>query len=168
MVTRLFGIGQVLRGEPEVQRVLGHQFQSEIRSDGRRASLQSDRIQFADERDVPHGILEVFRTEVEVIDAQRLLENRWVRAFRNGHHHRVGVSHVMAAHDVGTVGQSARVLVVGGAQEKCGRIDCSARHDNHIRRIVLKPSVAFHQLHSSPRGRMNLFPAASPENSSGA
>ena len=160
-------IGKIFRGEPEVERVFGHQVQSEVRSDGRRSGLESDGVEFADERNVPHGILEVIRAEVEIVDAQRLLKNRRVGAFRNRHHDRVGVSHVVAAHDVGTVGQTARVFVIGGSQEKRSRVDRSTGDDNHIRGIGLQACRCVLRLRSSPRGPTNLFPGASPASLSG-
>ena len=80
-------IRKVFRCEPKVERVLGHQLQSEIRGDRWRARFQCDCVQLPDERDVPHRVLEVFRAEVKVIHSQGLLKNCRIRTLGNGHHH---------------------------------------------------------------------------------
>ena len=42
-------VGQILRGEPEIKRVLRHQLEGEVGSDCRCTCTQRDRVQLADE-----------------------------------------------------------------------------------------------------------------------
>ena len=74
-----------------------HQFQGEAGSDGGRTGAQGDRVQFADERNMSHGIFEVPRTKIKVVHGKRLLEDGWIRTLRHRHQYGIGVAHVMAA-----------------------------------------------------------------------
>ena len=69
--------------------------------------------------------------------------------------------HVVAAHDVGAVGQTARMLVVGRAQQQRSGIDRAAGDDYDIRGIVFRAPLRSTTtlLTSRPDGR---FPGASP------
>src|SRR5215472_5945453 len=118
-------IRQVFRGEPKVKRVLSHDFEREAGSDGRRARLERFPIQLADKRNVAHGVVPLFRTEVEVVDRERLLKDRRIRALVNSHEDRINVPHVVPSDHVRTVCQAVWVFVVGGAQQQRGGINGS-------------------------------------------
>ena len=55
------------------------------------------------------------------------------------------MAHVMAAYDVGAVGQTARVPVVGRAQQQRGRVDGAARNHDHIRGVGFLAAVRARQ-----------------------
>src|SRR6516162_9182353 len=44
------------------------------------------------------------------------------------------MTHVVSADHIRAVGETARMLLVCGAQKKCRRVDCSARNHNHVSR----------------------------------
>src|SRR5262245_46263456 len=69
-------IGQILGGEPEVERVSGHELECPARRDRRRAGPERVPVELADERDVTHRELPLLRPEVEVVQRERLLEDR--------------------------------------------------------------------------------------------
>src|SRR6185503_11083437 len=73
-------IGQVFRREPEVERVFRHQVERESGRERWRSRRQGHGVELAHERDVAHGKFEIVRAEVEVVDRERLLENRRVGA----------------------------------------------------------------------------------------
>ena len=50
-------VGQVLRGEPEVQRVLRHDLERKARRNGRCARSQRVPIQLSDKGDVAHWVV---------------------------------------------------------------------------------------------------------------
>ena len=104
-VTRLSGCGQVLGGQPEVDRVLGHVVEREPRREPRRAGAQDVAVGLAEHLDVPEREVGVVGAPVVVVDAERLLELRRVRRLRDRDHARVDVGHVVAADDVGGVRQ---------------------------------------------------------------
>src|SRR5262249_41121984 len=72
----VLGVRQILRCEPEVERMVPHDFKREPRSNRRRAAAQRVAVQLAHERYVAHRIWEVRKTEVEVVYRQRLLKDR--------------------------------------------------------------------------------------------
>ena len=53
------------------------------------------------------GIVPVVGAVIEVVHRKRLLEDHRVGALRNGHEDGIDVAHVVAADDVGAVGQAA-------------------------------------------------------------
>ena len=88
-------------------------------------------VQLADERDVPHRVLELVVAEVEVVHAERLLKHGRVRRLRDGQQHRIHVPHVVTADDARRVGQAVGVTIVGRSQQQRRRIDGAARrHDD--------------------------------------
>ena len=97
-------VRQIFRSQPEIERVLGHQFQGEIRRDGRGTGPQGNCVELAHERYVAHRVRKVVRTEVEVIHAKCLLKDGRIRALGNRHHHRVRVAHVVTTDRVRAVG----------------------------------------------------------------
>ena len=159
-VTRLFGIRQIFRREPEIERMVGHQVEREARRDRRRAGLQRLAIQLADEGDVAHRILPVIRAEVEIIHRKRLLEHRWIRAFRNRHQHRIDMPHVVTADDVGAIGEAARVLVIRRAQQQRRGIDGAAGRLPRYPPSILRERRCAGRSPCSLRGRTRPFPAA--------
>ena len=122
----VLGVRQVLGGQPEVERVLRHQLERESRRDRRRARRERDAVELADEGDVAHRVVPLLRREVEVVDAERLLEDGRVRALRDREQDRVDVAHVVPADDVRAVGEAARVPVVRRAQQQRRRVDRAA------------------------------------------
>ena len=47
-------IGQIFRGEPEIERMFAHQIERPFRRDFRRAGLERVAVEFSDKRDVAH------------------------------------------------------------------------------------------------------------------
>ena len=135
-VMRFSGRGHVLGGEPEVDRVLRHVVERQTGSEPGRARTQDVAVRLAEHLDVTERQLGVRRAPVVVVHAQRLLELGRVRALRDRDHARVDVGHVVAAHDVGRVGEAVRVLVVGGAQEQRRRVGGAAGHHDDVRRCT--------------------------------
>ncbi|MFJ9683314.1 hypothetical protein ACIRP2_35500 [Streptomyces sp. NPDC101194] len=76
----------------------------------------------AEHLDAAERVIEVVRAEVPVIDGEGLLEAGVVGLVGDGHQRQVVVAHVVAADDVGAVGQAVRVTVVGGAQQQGGGV----------------------------------------------
>src|SRR5213594_2054487 len=64
------------------------------------------------------------------------------------------MAHVVAPHDVRAVGQAARVLVVGRAQQERRGVDGAGRHDDDVGRIRLCGTLTLddHPLHVTARG----------------
>ena len=88
-------------------------------------ALHRLRVRLADHLDVADRPLVVVGAEVEVVDAERLLEDRVVRLLRQRDDRLAVVEHVVAADLVGAVGEAVRVLVVRRAQQDLAR--CSTR-----------------------------------------
>ena len=104
---------QILRSEPEVERVPGHQVERPPRRQGWRTSLQLFRIELANEGNMTHRVVPVFVAEIKIVHRQGLLKYRRIGTFREGHEHRVDVSHIMPSDRARTVGQAVGVPVVG-------------------------------------------------------
>ena len=138
----IFRVRQIFGGEPEIQRVFRHQIQRPARRNSRRTGFQRVSIKFAHERNVAHRIFPVLRSEIEIIYCQSLLKDGWVWALRQRHQNRIDVAHVVTADDVRTVSQTIRVTVVRRAQQQCCGVDRAARHDDEIRGIFFRRSVA--------------------------
>jgi hypothetical protein len=128
-------IRQILRRQPEVHRVLGHQVERPPGRDRGCPAPQGVGVELADERDVPHRVLPLRRPEVEVVQAKRLLEDGRVRAAGDGHQDRVHVAHVVPPDHVGAVGEPARMPVAGRPQQQRRRVDRACRHHHHVRRV---------------------------------
>ena len=128
--------GQILGGQPEVDGVA-----RDVTEQPGGRELRFDRLlapvhllgRLADHLDVAHRVLEVVGAEVEVVDAEGLLEHRRVRLVRDGEHRLAVVEHVVAPDLVGAVGETVGVPVVGRRQEQLGGVGGPARHDHHIR-----------------------------------
>ncbi|MCG3163383.1 MAG: hypothetical protein JMDDDDMK_04780 [Acidobacteria bacterium] len=136
-------IGQVFGSQPEIERMPGHQIQREAGGDGRRARRERHAVELADERDVAHREFPILRSEIEIVQAERLLKRRRVRAFRNGKQHRIDVAHVMPPDRVAGIGQPARMFVARRTQQQRRRIDRAARNRDDARRVSFLHSVSF-------------------------
>src|SRR3989475_340849 len=147
-------VREILGGEPEVQRVLGHELERPARRDRRRAGLERVPVELPDKGDVAHRELPLLRAEVEIVQRECLLEDRRVGTLGEGHEHRVDMAHVVAPHDVRAVGQALRVLVIGRAQQERRRVDGAGRHDDDVGRIRLGGALTLddHPLHVTARG----------------
>ena len=99
-------IRQILRGQPKVQRVLGHHVEREPRSNRGSARLERYAVELAHERDVSHRMGPILRPEVEIVHRESLLKDRRVRALGERHENRVDVPHVVSPNNIGTVRQS--------------------------------------------------------------
>jgi hypothetical protein len=75
--------------------------------------------------------------EVEVVQPERLLEDRRVLLAREGEDRLARVEHVVAADLVGAVGEPVRVLVVRREQEQLRGVGCAAGRDDHVAGIAL-------------------------------
>ena len=104
-------VGQVFGREPEVDRVAGDVVERETGDEHRCARLQDFAVGLAEHLDVPEREAEVVGAPVVVVDAEGLLEPRRVRLFGDGDHSRVDVCHVVAADDVGGVGEAVRMAL---------------------------------------------------------
>src|SRR5512143_2076451 len=105
----------------------GHGLEDEPRGNGRRTCLESVFVQLADKRNMTHRMWPLLRPEIEVVEGQRLLKDRWVRTFGNRHQHGVDMSHVVPPDDVRTIGQTPGMLVICRPQKQCRRVDRSGR-----------------------------------------
>ena len=138
------GIRQVLGGEPEVERVLRHLVERPAGHELRRPGVQSVLVKLADERDVTHRVAPLLRAEVVIVDREGLLEHRGVRLSGKRHHHGVGVTHVVAPHLAGAVGEPVRMAFAGRAQQQGRRVDGAARAHHDVGGIALPGASAFH------------------------
>jgi hypothetical protein len=81
---------------------------------------------------------------VAVADRQGLLEHRIVRLAQHRHQDRLVVAHVVSADLIQSVGESARMFVVGLAQkQQRGRRRAAGKHYD-VYRIVFLRAVAGH------------------------
>ena len=120
------GEGEVLAGQPEVDRVLG-----DLAVRGRRSPPEPARcrpldlpvIGLAEHLDVAHRVRPVLAGTVEVVQGQRLLEDRRVRLAGERDEGQVVVPHVVPADQVGGVRQAMRMLVVCRLQQQGSRQD---------------------------------------------
>ena len=135
---------QSLRGEPEAQRALRHQVECPTWRDGRCASRKRYAVKFCDEGEVAHRVVPIFRTKVEVVNRQCLLIERRIWALGESQHDGVHVTHVVAAHDVGTVCEATRMLVTRRAQKQCSRIDGATRNNDKTRGKTFLRAVPAH------------------------
>ena len=118
--------------------MLRHDVERHAGHDGWRAGGQRNGVQLADERNMPHRVLEFIVAEVEVVDAKRLLKHGRVGRLRNGEQHGIHMAHVVSAYDARPIGQPLRVTIVRRSQQQGGRIDGSARrHDDIAREDLL-------------------------------
>ena len=90
-------IGQIFRCHPEIQRVLRHKLQRESRSNLRSSGGEDLGVGFTHKRDVAHGEIPIFRCKIKIIQAEGLLENRWVLTSGQGKHYRIDVAHVVSS-----------------------------------------------------------------------
>ena len=88
----------------------------------------------ADHLDVPQRVLERVRAEVEVVEPERLLEDRRVRLLGQREHGLAVVEHVVAPDLVGPVGEPVRVRGTAGGQQQRGRVRGAARDDDDVGR----------------------------------
>jgi hypothetical protein len=120
------GPGEVLAGQPEVDRVPGDLAVGCGRSPpepaGRR-TLDLPVVGLAEHLDVPHRVLPVLAGAVKVVEGQRLLEDRRVRLAGEGDEGQVVVPHVVPADQVGGIRQATRMLVGRRPQQQGGRQD---------------------------------------------
>ena len=151
---------QVLGGQPEVHGVLGDVAQRPGRRElGLERFLAAEhlRLRLADHLDVAHRVVEVRAAEVEVIDAEGLLEDGRVRVLGQGEHGLAVVVHEVAADLIGAVGQPVRVLVASGGQQQLGGVDRAAGDDHDVAVIALGLAVVLgHHLGDRGAGRVGL------------
>src|SRR5438445_12133737 len=76
----IVGIGQVFRGDPKAEGVLGHEVQSPTGSDGWSSGGERGSVELRDEGDVAHGVVPLFGAKVKVVHRERFLVNWWIRA----------------------------------------------------------------------------------------
>ena len=135
---------QVLGREPEVDRVLGDPLERELRREPRLHRLLAavhGRLRLADHLDVPERVVVAVAGEVEVVQPERLLEDRRVLVLREREHGRAVVEHVVAADLVGAVREPLRVLLGGGDQQQLGGVGRAAGEHHDVRGIALELAV---------------------------
>ena len=136
---------QVLGREPEVDRVARHVVQGPR---GRELGLERllaavhRRRRLADHLDVAQRVLEVVAAEVEVVEAERLLEDGRVLLLGQGEHGLAVVEGVVATELIGPVGEAVRVLLGGRGEQQLGRVGRSARDDDDVRAVGLAGALA--------------------------
>ena len=145
-------VGQIFRGEPEVEGMPAHEVERPAGSDGRGTSLEGLSVELAHEGDVAQRVLPVVGAEVEVVEGQRLLEDGGIRTLRERHEHGVDVARVVPSHHVRAIGKTPRVSVTGRSQEEGGGVDGSARDHDHPGRVrLLRPiPLDMHRRHLAP------------------
>ena len=90
---------------------------------------------------LPSGILEVVAAEVEVVEPERLLEDRRVLLLRQRQHGLAVVEHVVAPDLVGAVGEAVRVLRRSPTRAAAWRVFAAPHDDDHdVRRDTLASS----------------------------
>ena len=140
----VLGSRQVLGGQPEVDCVRGDLVERELRRElglERFLAAEHRRRRLADHLDVAHRELEVLRAEVEVVDAQRLLELRRVRLLGDRQHRGAVVVHVVPAHLVRAVREPVGVAVVGRCEQELGRVGGAGRNHHDVGAIGLRGAV---------------------------
>lgn len=55
------------------------------------------------------------------------------------------MAHVMTTHDIGTVGQTTRMFIIGRAQQQGSGVDGTTGNNNQIGGILVKISVTLHE-----------------------
>ena len=103
---------------------------------------------------LPSGYSKSSLAEVEVVEAERLLEDRRVLLLGQGEHGLAVVEGVVAPDLVGAVGQAVRVLVGGRGEQQLGRVGRAAGDDDDVGREGLARALAVdHDLgHAVPAG----------------
>lgn len=76
------GVGQILRREPEVERVPRHHVEGPARRERRGAAFEGLAIELADERNMPQRIIPAGGAKVKIVHGERFLENGRIGAFR--------------------------------------------------------------------------------------
>ena len=138
------GARKILGREPEVDRVERHLLERPRGRELRLARLlaaEHRRLRLADHLDVAEREVEVVGAEVEVVQAERLLEDRRVLLAREREHGLARVERVVAADLVGAVREAVRVPVVRGREEQLGAVGRAARDDHEVRRERLRRAV---------------------------
>ena len=133
-------VGQVLGGQPEVDGVGGDLVEAPVRSElGQCGLLTLHRraVGLADHLDVPEWPAVAGAAEVEVVEAERLLEHRVVALLGQRHHGLGVVVHVVAPDLVGAVGEPVGMPVVRRLEEELGAVRRACRHDDDVRRVDL-------------------------------
>ena len=132
----VLGHREVLGGEPEVDGVLGDVAEAPVRREHRELgllALHRLRVRLADHLDVAGRPLVVVGGEVEVVDAERLLEDGLVELLRERDDRLAVVEHVVATDLVGAVGEPVRVPVVRRAQQDLGAVRRARRRPRRRR-----------------------------------
>ena len=137
---------QVLRREPEVNRMAGHVLERTLRRElGLERLLAAVHVgrRLADHLDVAERKFEVVAAEVEVVQPEGLLEDGRVLFLGERQHGLAVVERVVAPELVGAVGQAVRVLVVGRGEQQLGRVRRAARDHHDVGRVRLALALAF-------------------------
>ena len=141
----VLGPREVLGREPEVDRVPGDPLERPLRRELRRRralAAEHGRLRLADHLDVAERELEVVAArEVEVVQRERLLEDRRVLLAREREHGHAVVEHVVAPDLVRAVREAVRVLVARRLQQQLCRVRRSARDDDDVGREALGTPV---------------------------
>ena len=128
------GQGEVLAGQPEVDRVPGDLAVRGGRGPPEPAwcrALDLPVIGLTEHLDMTHRVGPVLARAVEVVEGQRFLEDRRVRLAGEGDEGQVIVPHVVPADQIGGVRQAIRMLVVCRLQQQGRRKDRPGRkHDD--------------------------------------
>src|SRR6185437_13931136 len=91
--------------------------------------------------DVPHGPLVVLSGEVEVVEAERLLEDGVVLLLGQRHDRVAVVERVIAPYLIGAVGQAVRVGVTGRVEQELGAVGRPGGHGDDVALVDLAAAV---------------------------
>src|SRR3954468_1669295 len=131
---------EVLGRQPEVDGVPGDVAQRPLRRELRLqrllAAVHLGR-RLADHLDVPERVVDLVGAEVEVVEAERLLEHRRVGLAREGQDGRAVVEHVVAPDHVRAVRQAVRRPVARRGEQQPRAVRRAAGHDDDVRAVRL-------------------------------
>ena len=151
---------EILGRQPEVDRVTGDVTQC---PGGREAGLtrllaaEHRCLRLADHLDIAQRITELLVTQVEVVDAQRLLKDGGVLLLGQCQHRLAVVEHVIAADLVGAVGQAVGVLFVRRGEQKLGAVGRAAGEHHDVSGERLRLAVDGHlHLGDPPAGAVGV------------
>src|SRR6516162_48748 len=156
-------IGQILGGQPKIDRVLRHDVKWHFRLPEqpiRRLALEHLAVGFAEHLDMTERVVPIIRAEVEIIERECFLEHGGVGLLRNREEGRVVVAHVVTSDDSRVVRQSVRMLVIGRAQQQQGRVDCATGEHHDFGGILLRVPLPLDvNRRNGAAGRIGLQPA---------
>src|SRR5690348_15868027 len=154
------GLGHVLSGQPEVHGVTSHVRQAPVRRQQGELgllALHRLRVRLPGHLDVPERPFAAVPGEVEVVQAERLLEHRVVALLAQGDHGLAVVVHVVAADQARAVGQAIRVPVGRRPEQDGGTVRRPGSYYYDVGLVhILLPVTVDHDGGDGPAARIGL------------